>query len=469
MLLSSGFLSACGLVPNSVEPRGAFEGVRENVSTRTGQELLWVRTEDTAAEVATAVSTLLQKPLTAESVAQIALLNNRNLQAEFERVGIAYADYVQAGILSNPQFTVSLRWPDRPPSGVNSEYSVATNFIELLILPFRKEVASRELELAKLEVSARVLELVTSSQSAFYQLQARQELLRTLKRIVETKELAADLAKKMHEAGNLTDLDLSSQQVEYTQSRVDVAQMEALILSGRERLNRLMGLWGVDVNWNINGDLPAVPTEEPQLVNLETTALEHRLDVAAARARVEVIALSLGLKANTRLLSPEGSLGVDTERDSDGQSVTGPNLSIGLPIFDQGQAVIARFEALYRQAQRRYEAIAIDARSEVREARNLVVAKGELAHYYPKILLPQRRQVVNQTQLQQNVMQRSPFEILVAKEVQLESERAAIEARRDYWIARAEMQQALLGSTPRGFAVEEYMNEDNAAKTETRP
>ncbi len=98
----------------------------------------------------------------------------------------------------------------------------------------------------------------------------------------------------------------------------------------------------------------------------------------------------------------------------------------------------------------------------MREARDLVAAKGELARYYRDLLIPQRDQVVNQTQLHYNVMQRGPFELLTAKERHLQAERAYIEALRSYWISRAEMQHALLGSSPRGFALEQPIRGNNA-------
>lgn len=447
-MATAGLLSGC-----SVNPGGAFQGVRDNVFSRTGDEVLWVRSTEGAVDAASAVRSLLRKQLTADSAAQIALLNNRRLQAEFEEIGIAQADYVQAGLLSNPEFTASVRWPHRPPSGPNSEFSVAQNFIDLLLLPLRKNVAARELDLAKLRVSGRILEFVANTKIAFYNLQAKQQLLRNLQVNEQANETAADLAKKIHEAGNIPDLDLANQQALYTQSRVDVSQTEAQIRAARERLNRLMGVWGKDVNWETGDQLPAIPAKEAALANLEKTALEHRLDVAAARLRVEAAALSLGLTASTRLLPVGVDAGVNTERETGAQR-TGPTLSLRLPVFDQGKARLARSQSQYRQAQREYEALAVEARSEVREARALVTSNRELARYYKDVLLPQREQVVNQTQLHYNVMGRGPFELITTKERLMETGRDAIEAVRDYWIARVELQQALLGGSPRGAAGE---------------
>jgi len=283
-------------------------------------------------------------------------------------------------------------------------------------------------------------------------LQARQQLLSRLKLIVEINESSADLALRQHQAGNIPDVELANQQALYTQSRVDVAQVEAQIRSDRERLNRLMGVWGADTKWIVDDRLPEIPSSEMSLEQLESKALAQRFDVAMARQNVAAIGLAGGLQKATRFLPGGINAGVDTERDTDGRRVTGPSFDLRLPIFDQGQAALARLEAQYRQAQNDLEAIAVEARSEVRQARDLVAANRELAQYYSKLLLPQRIQIVNTTQLQYNAMQRTPTDLILAKERELQTERAYIEVWRDYWISRTELEMALKGGSPRGAA-----------------
>jgi len=139
---------------------------------------------------------------------------------------------------------------------------------------------------------------------------------------------------------------------------------------------------------------------------------------------------------------------VDTERDPAGQRVTGPTLDFELPIFDHGQGAIARLQAQYRQAQWQVEALATDIRSEVRQARDTLIAARDLAEFYQKIYLPQRIRIVNETLLQYNAMQKGTFELIAAKEQELNTEREYTEAWRDYWIARAELERALGGKLP---------------------
>jgi len=76
-----------------------------------------------------------------------------------------------------------------------------------------------------------------------------------------------------------------------------------------------------------------------------------------------------------------------------------------LPIFNQGQARIARGEAALRQTQDKFEALAIDVRSEIRELRDELASKRDIARFYRDELLPGQRQILNQSLLNYNPME----------------------------------------------------------------
>ena len=135
---------------------------------------------------------------------------------------------------------------------------------------------------------------------------------------------------------------------------------------------------------------------------------------------------------------------MDTEREPDHTNLTGPTLDLQLPIFDQGQGAVGRLSAQYRQARRRLEAAETNARSEIREAMAVVAARRGVALRYRQ-LLPRQRGIVEQTQVQYNAMQSGGFDLLNARERELTAERSSIEAWRDYWIARTELERALNG------------------------
>jgi cobalt-zinc-cadmium efflux system outer membrane protein len=70
------------------------------------------------------------------------------------------------------------------------------------------------------------------------------------------------------------------------------------------------------------------------------------------------------------------------------------------------------------------------------------------ALYYRDILLPLHERIVNESQLQYNAMQLGPIQLLRAREQQIETAVAYIEALRDYWLARGDFGQILSGRLP---------------------
>ncbi len=428
----------------STNPQRAFDDTAATVGARTGHRVQWMRDDAAREEVEKAVASLLQTNLTANRAVAIALLNNRSLQADFEDIGVSQAALAQASRLRNPQFDGLWRVPTRGGGAVNAEYSLAQDFLDLLTLPARKKIAAQNLEITKLRIAHQILSLTEEVRAAFYAVQAGQQLTNRLVLILEVNEAAADLAKRQHDAGNINDLDLFNQQASFAQIRLDLTGAYTQLRLDREKLNRLLGLWGNQVGWQIADNLPALPDKELPLENLEAIAIRQRLDLSAARQSAANLEAALRLKKSVRWV-PAVNVGVNAEHDLDHSWVVGPSLSLEIPIFDQGQPEIARLASEYRRAARTLEALAVNIRSEIRQARDAFVATRNTAEYHQKVLLPQRQRLLRATLLQYNAMQKSNFELLLAKEREQQEEQSAINALRDYWTARARLESAVGG------------------------
>jgi cobalt-zinc-cadmium efflux system outer membrane protein len=420
----------------STNPQAALDDVEKTVMARTGQQMSGLSND--------VVNALLQTNLTAQSAVTIALLNNQSVQAEFGEIGISQADLAQASRLHNLQLFGSWRFPNRPPSIVDSEYSAVGDFLDLLTLPARKKIAARNLEQTKLEVADQVLQLAADVQTAFYDLQAQLELTNRLGVIVAVNDAAADFAQRLYDAGNINALELHNQQASAAQTELDWMRAQAAEQAKRERLNRLLGLSGGQINWRIADVLPALPEQELPLKNLESLAVNQRLDLAAKKQQAESLAAALRLKNKTRFL-PGVTLGVDTERSPDGQRVTGPTLGLELPLFDQGQPAVARLTAEYRQARDKYDALAVNVRSEVRQARDALLAARAAAEFSSNHLLPLQAKILAETLRQYNAMQSSTYDLLLAKQNETIAVREYVRSLRDYWVARAELERAVGG------------------------
>ncbi len=432
------------------DPQGAFDaGVRDPVASRLGRRggaVVWRRGGPEEAQADATVAAVLRRPLTAQRAVQVALLNNRTLQAAFAEVGISYGDYVTAGMLKNPTLAASGRFPDRSSLVADWEGAVAQDFLNALLLPLRQRLAAEQLRAVESRVADETLKTAAEVQRAFYTYQARRQLIDRLGLIAETNGAAADFTRSLHDAGNVSDLDLVNQQAVFSQSKIDLTQAHAQTLSDREAVNRLLGLDGAQASaWTAAKSLPPIPGREPGTAALENRAVAQRLDLQAARTTLAAAERALALRVGTRYLPTGITLGVDTEREPEGEHITGPTLDLELPIFNQGQGEIATLKARDLQARRLLEAKIIDVRSEVRAARAQVAANRELALSIQNTVLPQRRQVLALTLQQSNGMLRGAYDLLTAKANEAAAERSYVEAWRDYWIARAELGRAVGG------------------------
>lgn len=416
------------------------------VLERTGQSTRWDKGTPEEAKLAEQVESLLKGGLVRERAVAIALVNSPALQATYEELGIAQADLVQAGLLANPTLEGSVGFPSSDSTGrVEYEGALFMDFLQVLVLPWRKRVAEEQFAVDVLRVAHEALRTVSEVSQAFAEMQAVEELVALRSLQVEASRAAAELTERLRTAGNVTELELVTRQATWQQTRVSLAREELHRVEIRERLNRLLGLWGAQTQWTLAEGLPALPAEESPLEQLEARALRLRLDVDAARKQAALIERAVTLARTTRYFGLV-EVGIHLHQDPDGPRLFGPTLSLQLPIFDQRQALIARLEAQARQAERRLIGLSVDVRSQVRVARTQLLAQRQLAEHYRTRLLPLRERAVEQAQLQYNAMQIGLFQLLEAKQQQLEASQLHIEAVRDYWRARAELERALGGS-----------------------
>ncbi len=393
------------------------------------------------------VETMLKGDLTVEQAVQIALLNNQNLQATFEDLGIAEADLVQAGLLKNPVFDLGVRIPTTPPSRTYVDVNVSEDFVSLFFIAARKRLAADQLETVKSRVTGQVLSLAADTKVAFYNVQAAQQQMALRQSIADAVAASADTAKRLHDAGNNTDLDLINARTQRARAKVELLSAQTEVAEARERLNDLMGLGHESLAWKIVDRLPDLPRAEVEPQKLDEIAILQRLDLTAARQDVDLAAGALGLTRQTRFLT-DANIGAEGERETDGQWRVGPSVSIPVPVFDQGQAQLTRQQALFRQSQRRYWAMAVEVRTQVRALAARLIDTRAKAQLYHDEVLPLQQNLVDQTQLQYNGMLSGVFELLQARRDQIDVAREYIQALEDYWTTRAELEKAIGGKLP---------------------
>jgi cobalt-zinc-cadmium efflux system outer membrane protein len=416
------------------------------VQERDGAKIYWNGGIELDKEASEKVRSLLKSKLTPDGAVQVALLNNRDLQATYSDLGVAQADLVQAGLLQNPIFDAVVLFPVAHPGPPDLELSVVMNFLDVLYVPLRKRVAAARFEETKLRVAGIVLDLAAEVRAAFYVHEANEQMVELRQTTLQALNGSVEVARRLHEAGNITDLELARERALMEGAKLQLRSAEVAVRQSREQLNALMGLWGGDTEWQMDKRLPDIPAQPIAVDRFESRALSRSIDLAQARQRIVVAGEQVGFSKATALI-PELHSGPLGERE-EGAWEVGPVLEFPIPLFDQGQAQIARGVAELRRAQHEYYSLAVRIRATARTVRERMLGARDRTLYYRDIMLPLQERIVNDSQLQYNAMQLGPIHLLRAREQQIETAVAYIEALRDYWLARGDVGQILSGRLP---------------------
>ena len=305
-------------------------------------------------------------------------------------------------------------------------------------------MAKAAFEAAKLRVGSAVLDLAFEVRAAYFTMQGAERVAAMRSAVLEAAAASFAVSEKQHEATNISDLDLANEQALFEGARLDASRSQLDVVVARERLNKLMGLWGADTSWRLVEKMPISPTSDPPLDRLENLAIAQRLDIAAGVRETEARSAALAMVKDWRWLSG-ASVGAGIDRESDGPLSAGPQASLELPIFDQKQATIAKLEAEVRRSQRALAALAVDVRAEVREQRARLAYQRQLAERYKSTVIPLHERIVALSQQQYDAMLLGVHQLLQAKQAEVNTTREYIEAVRDYWIARADLNRTCGG------------------------
>lgn len=325
-----------------------FSSVEQTAREQLGKEVRWAKTEVEHQTIAKRVDELIAKPLSVDDAVQIALINNRGLQASSFDLGLSES---------------------------------------------KRDLAQRAATLEKLRIAS-------DTRKAYYLALAAEETVRYSRQVNEVAQISADLARRMQQVGNFNPLQQAREQGFYADATLNLARAEQARVAARERLTRLLGLWGRQTQFELPERLPDLPKAPIELPDVEQTALAQRIDLQMVRLETEAL-------ANTR--------------------------------------EVARAEAIYMRAANRAAEAAINARSEVREAYLAYRTNYDIARHYRDEIVPLRRRIADENLLRYNGMLIGVFELLADARSQIASVNASIEALRDFWIAQADLEMALIG------------------------
>jgi outer membrane protein TolC len=434
---------------------GGMAPVTESIRKEIGRDAVKLSSREDVSRARERVQGLLAEPLSEDSAVQIALLNNRGLQAAYNDLGVSEAEYVQTSLPPNPAISIGRTFGTG--GFVEIGFQLVGNLLAFATLPRRAEIAKREFEEARYRTVATTLSLTIDVRRAYIRAIAAQQRLALLEQARETADASSQMMKQLGETGAANKLDQARVSAFYADLSAQVAQARLLTTTARETLNRILGLWGSDLNYTLPARLEDLPSSPDTLADVEVEAMKRRVDLIILRYEIVTLAKSAKFVNATRYLSfLELGLGFRNEVETtDAGEQTSKNrygleLGIVIPIFDTGEARVVTAREIYMRAINRLVERSVNARSEARVAYSTYRATYDIAQYYRSRIIPLRRQISNEVLLRYNGMLVDVFEVIIEERERIHANIASLDALRDYHLAVADLQAALIvgGTVP---------------------
>lgn len=436
-------LAGCASFSND----GGFEAVQGLSREHIAAAPTYQRTAEPSEPTRARITELLQQPLSVDGAVELALLNNRTLQAAYAELGIAEADLVRAGRLANPSFSFGRLGGQ---GTVDIDRALMFDVMGLLTMPLARRLEQQRFEQVQLQAAQDTLAVATQARQAWVQAVAARQLAAYAGTVGEAAQAASELARRMQAVGNFNALDHLREQAFEADAKIQITRARQQAVAAHEQLVRVLGLDGTQalaLASHLPERLPALPAEPLAPKAAEQAAVDRRLDVRLARRAAEATAQSLGLTRATGFVNVLHAGYQNTSGTGEARR-NGYEIELELPLFDFGSTRAARAEAVYMQAVHRTAAVAVNAQSEVREAHAAYQDSFALARHYESGVLPLRQRISEQMLLRYNGMLSSVFDLLADAREQVGAVIASVDALREHWLAEARLQAALAGPAP---------------------
>lgn len=456
-LVASLLLSACA-TPEQIarlsDPRAGFSTVSSKAGRVLGKDtVMLMSAQDIEANAKRVHGLVHRKTISADTAVQVALLNNRGLQAKYAELGVSSADVWQSIMQPNP--VVSIGAFGLNASGLGAyraiESVIAFNLLSAVTQPDDTKLAELRFSQAQLQAVEETLRVAVETRRAWVEAVAGFEAAGLVRDAQSTADAGSELAARLGDTGFLNRAEQAREHAFFAELSGQRAKARLDAQLAKEALTRQLGLWGTEVDYYVPNNLPRLPGHVQGRSGIEGQALKNRVDLTAAKLELQAMAQARGMTNATRFVTDlELIAGFEKERENDGggiESETTPQLELefAIPIFDSGKARMKKAEAAYMIAAHQLAERAVNVRSEARSAYAAYSGSHKIARHYRNAVLPLRRTVEEEALLSYNGMITNTFELLADTRARLSSNLMEANARREFWLADANMLAAIHG------------------------
>jgi outer membrane protein TolC len=447
------FLAGCvstAEIASYSDPKAGFSTVQAKAVSAAGKETVWIKSRAEADAIAARVrATIGKKTIDADTAVQIALLNNRGLQAVYAELGISAADVWQETMLVNPRIAIggsALGAPNRTVEG-----TVVGNIMALATQRRRVDIAASRFRAAQFRAADETLRVAAAARRAWIKAASAWEHVAYLNKAQTAADAASELAKQLGESGAMPKGEQAREHAFYAELTGQIAKARLEARLAKEELTRQMGVWGQDLGYSVPNALPDLPKSIRSKPAIEAEALRSRVDLQAAKADLLALAQYHGLTQATRYLTDlELTGGVEVEREERKNLASGvAEAAFEIPIFDSGKARLRKAELEYMRAANILAQKAVNIRSEARSAEERYRSSYKIARHYRDNVLPLRTTVEEQSLLTYNGMITNTFELLADIRAKVDATQLSLDAKRAFWLADVDRNTAIHGGGAR--------------------
>ncbi len=435
---SFAFAAACTTV---VDPAPDFERARAAVGAAAPG--VAVHDPNGAPLSAEQIDARLSGGLALDEALELALLNNRRLQAGFMELGVGHADFVQAGLISNPSLSLAFLWPSgggRERIGLDVMQSVA----ELWSLRARKHAARLEQDARILELSRAAAELVVDVKEAYFDgVAAREEREAAFAALSVARETAAAVQRRV-EVAVATRTELAAAQAEMRAAEFAERTTHVAESASHARLATLLALQRDLSDVELTSALPGGAEFEGADELWVARACSTRLDVQSADKAVERARAALELESGRRVRN--AALGFTSEQPEVGSNtsfVGGVAGTLEAPVFDTNQAQIRRAQYVFAAADLERAALRTEVDAQVRAAVRRASAARDSLDALERDLAPACELAVDLARRSLELGDATVLELLDARRRQSQAQRDRVRARRELAAAQLALERSL--------------------------
>jgi cobalt-zinc-cadmium efflux system outer membrane protein len=418
-------VSACG--PRS---RHDFPWVSGQVEQRTGHGLR----DPVTPEAAVPEGVTLDDGLSQEEAVALALWNSPTFLEALAELGFARSALIQAGLLTNPVFSVLF-----PLGPKQLEFALKQPVEALWLRPKRVAAARLDAQQVAERLVQGGLDVARDAKMKWTELHLARERVALADEGVEVARRVGVLTEARLSAGDVSALDVAGARADALAAEDEVVRLRQDEVIAEQRLRSFTGLRVSSGSLRLEEPVrvAALSHDVAALVDL---AFAARPDLRAAELTVQAAGERAGL-SRWEVLSLAGI--ADAKHETSKGLLVGPGLEVGIPIFDHNQAGMAHADAEVVRAVRAEAAMRDRIALEVHEA----AARYEQARGRSELLdmriVPELERFMERAERAWAAGETSRLESLAARSQLLRARARQADAAAELSSSRAELERSI--------------------------